>query len=649
MILLKKYLSVNLYLIAGNHVRNKPKSVRLLERGLKQELIEQIKERNDIVMVISEYVSLRRSGRSLVGLCPFHGEKTPSFNVNQEKQLFYCFGCGVGGNVFNFIMRLENLDFIGAAKVLAERAGIAWPEYSRDPAADTRKDSLFKINKLAMAFFNQYLVKTEAGERGRNYFNQRGITPQTVQLFNLGYAPAGWHGLTDILRKKQVTLEEAEKLGLLSLGEGGFYDRFRDRLMFPISDPRGNIVGFGGRVFDDSQPKYLNSPETEIFHKGHYLFGLALAKEEIRKKKHAIVVEGYLDVIQAHQAGFNQTVASLGTALTKEQARMLKKYTSDVILAYDGDAAGVKATERGMILLQEAGLKVRILDLPSGEDPDSYIKKNGAAAFEQLLNNAISLTDFQLRRVLKEFDLNSPQGKVQALEAVLPEIAGIDNRITQEFYLRLVSREIGTSEVAVFSGFDEWLKKSRKKSPVLDRERNNSYTKDNSEKIGTTMGTINLNELPPLKRAIFQTEKELLQFALQEYDKFKRIKEELKLEEFSFAIWRDLLLEIERVEASSKDSQIILAEIQGPFQQVAASLIAEHEVKASQVDLEGSFQRLQMLHLQELVQNLTNQLTTGKDEHGLILSETDLKIKAKEFTEVKRRLQKQYPQFSTGI
>jgi len=623
--------------------------VRLLERGLKQELIEQIKERNDIVMVISEYVSLRRSGRSLVGLCPFHGEKTPSFNVNQEKQLFYCFGCGVGGNVFNFIMRLENLDFIGAAKVLAERAGIAWPEYSRDPAADTRKDSLFKINKLAMAFFNQYLVKTEAGERGRNYFNQRGITPQTVQLFNLGYAPAGWHGLTDILRKKQVTLEEAEKLGLLSLGEGGFYDRFRDRLMFPISDPRGNIVGFGGRVFDDSQPKYLNSPETEIFHKGHYLFGLALAKEEIRKKKHAIVVEGYLDVIQAHQAGFNQTVASLGTALTKEQARMLKKYTSDVILAYDGDAAGVKATERGMILLQEAGLKVRILDLPSGEDPDSYIKKNGAAAFEQLLNNAISLTDFQLRRVLKEFDLNSPQGKVQALEAVLPEIAGIDNRITQEFYLRLVSREIGTSEVAVFSGFDEWLKKSRKKSPVLDRERNNSYTKDNSEKIGTTMGTINLNELPPLKRAIFQTEKELLQFALQEYDKFKRIKEELKLEEFSFAIWRDLLLEIERVEASSKDSQIILAEIQGPFQQVAASLIAEHEVKASQVDLEGSFQRLQMLHLQELVQNLTNQLTTGKDEHGLILSETDLKIKAKEFTEVKRRLQKQYPQFSTGI
>jgi DNA primase len=645
----KRYLSVNLCLIAGNHVRIKAKSVRLLERGLKQELIEQIKERNDIVMVISEYVSLRRSGRSLVGLCPFHGEKTPSFNVSQEKQLFYCFGCGVGGNVFNFIMKLENLDFIGAAKVLAERAGIAWPEYSRDPATDSRRDSLFKINKLAMAFFNQYLVKTEAGERGRNYFKQRGITPQTVQLFNLGYAPPGWHGLTDILRKKQVTLEEAEKLGLLSLGEGGFYDRFRDRLMFPISDPKGNIVGFGGRVFDNSQPKYLNSPETEIFHKGHFLFGLALAKEEIRKKKHALVVEGYLDVIQAHQAGFNQTVASLGTALTKEQARMLKKYTSDVILAYDGDAAGVKATERGMILLQEAGLKVRILDLPSGEDPDSYIKQNGAAAFEQLLNNAISLTDFKLRRVLKEFDLNSPQGKVQALKAVLPEIAGIDNRITQEFYLRQLSREIGTSEVAVFADFDEWLRKNRKKSPVLDRDRNNSYTKDNSEKIGTTMGTINLNELPPLKQAIFQTEKELLQFALQEYDKFKRIKEELKVKEFSFAIWRDLLLEIERVEASSKDSQIILAEIQGPFQQVAASLIAEHEVKASQVDLEGSFQRLQMLRLQELAQNLTNQLTTGKDEHGLILSEADLKIKAKEFTEVKRRLQKEYPQFSMGI
>jgi DNA primase len=620
-----------------------------LERGLKQELIEQIKEHNDIVTVISEYVSLKRSGRSLLGLCPFHGEKTPSFNVNQEKQFFYCFGCGIGGDVINFIMKLENLDFIGAAKVLADRSGITWPEYTKESPEDQRKENLFKINMLAASVFNQYLIKTEPGERARNYLQERGINPESWQRFNLGYAPTGWHGLTDILRKKMVALEQAEKLGLVSLGENGFYDRFRDRLMFPITDPKGNVVGFGGRVFDNTQPKYLNSPETELFHKGHFLFGLSLAKESIRKRNQAIVVEGYLDVIQAHQAGFTQTVASLGTALTKEQARMIKKYTLEVILAYDGDSAGLKATERGIEIFHEAGLKVKVLDFPAGDDPDSFIKKNGPAAFGLLLDKALHLSDFKLRQVLKQFDLNSLDGKVQALQAVLPEIANIEDRTTQEFYLRQLTREIGISEVSVFADFQEWLKKNRKKSPVLDRNRNNSYTKDTVEKIGLTMGEVKVNELSPLRRAIFETEKELLQFALQEYDKFKRIKEELKAEEFSFEIWRDLLLEIGRVEASVEDSRTILVDIQGSFQEVAASLIAELELKESGSDLEGSIQRLKMLNLQERVQNLTNQLTTGKDEYGQALSETDLKIKAKEFTEIKRKLHKQYPQFSAGF
>ncbi len=622
--------------------------VRKMER-LKQELFEQIKEHNDIVAVISEYVSLRKSGRSLVGLCPFHGEKTPSFNVNQEKQLFYCFGCGVGGNVFNFIMKLENIDFIAAAKVLAERAGIPWPDYHPDSTEDLHRESLFKINKLAAAFFNQYLLKVESAKQARNYLQDRAIAPESWQRFHLGYAPALWHSLTDILRKKGVSLEDAEKLGLLSLGENGYYDRFRDRLIFPITDLRGNVVGFGGRVFDNSHPKYLNSPETEIFHKGRFLFGLTLAKETIRKKNQAIIVEGYLDVVQAHQAGFTQTVASLGTALTKEQARMIKKYTSEVVLAYDGDAAGRKATERGMAILQEAGLKIKILDLPAEDDPDSFIKKNGADAFNTLLNNALDITDFTLKQVLQQYNISTPGGKVQAQQAMLPQIALIDNRLTQEYYLRQLARELGISEVSIFADFDDWVKKNRKKSPVLDRERNNSYTKETGEKIGPSMGMINLDKLSPIKRAVFETEKELLQFALQEYDNLKRIKEELKAEEFSFEIWRDLLLEIERVGALDKDSRIILAEIQGSFQEVAASLIAEQEVKESQADLGGNIQRLKMLHLQEQVQSLTEQLTSGKDENGKTLSEANLKMKAKEFTEIKRKLQKDFPQFSAEI
>ncbi|HBF36673.1 MAG TPA: DNA primase [Firmicutes bacterium] len=622
--------------------------MRKLER-LKQELFEQIKEHNDIVAVISEYVSLRKSGRSLVGLCPFHGEKTPSFNVNSEKQLFYCFGCGVGGNVFNFIMKLENIDFLASAKTLAERAGIPWPDYTPDTPNDLHRQSLFKINKLAAAFFNQYLIKIDAAQQGRSYLNERGIHPESWQRFNLGYAPDGWHALTDILRKKGVSLEEAEKLGLVSLGENGYYDRFRERLMFPIADPRGNIVGFGGRVFDNSQPKYLNSPETEIFHKGRFLFGLSLAKEMIRKKNQAIIVEGYLDVIQAHQAGFMQTVASLGTALTKEQARMIKKYTTEVILSYDGDAAGRKATERGMLLLQEAGLKVKVPELPPEDDPDSYIKKRGAAAFGLLLDQALDITDFTIKQVLEQYNINTPQGKVQAQQEVMPQIASIESRITQEYYLRQLARELGISEVSIFADFGDWLKKNRKKSPVLDRERNNSYTKETGEKIGLSMGMINLDELSPLKRAVFETEKELLQFALQEYGNLKRINEELKAEEFNFEIWRDLLLEIERVGASDKDSRIILAEIQGSYQEVAASLIAELEVKESQADLGGNIQRLKMLHLQERVQSLTEQLTSGKDENGQTLSEANLKMKAKEFTEIKRKLHKDFPQFSAGI
>ncbi len=620
-----------------------------MNSGLKQELIEQIKDKNDIVQVISEYVSLKRTGRSLVGLCPFHSEKTPSFNVNQGKQFFYCFGCGTGGDVFSFIMKLENLDFIEAAKILADRAGIVWPEFKKtDSEVERRRMELFKINQLAAAVFNQYLVKTDLGKSARDYFKKRNIEVESWSRFKLGYAPPGWHNLTEVLRKKSISLEAAEKLGLVSLGENGFYDRFRERIIFPITDLKGNIVGFGGRVMNDSQPKYLNSPETEIFHKGHFLFGLSSARDAIRKQNQAIIVEGYLDVIQAQQAGFNNTVASLGTALTKEQARLIKKFTSEVVLAYDADSAGQKATIRGMELLQEAELNVKILKMPVGDDPDSFIKKNGAEAFSRLIEGALNLADFKLQQVIKEFNLNTPEGKIQAVQAVLPEIASLDN-ISREFYLRQLARETGITEVTVFAEFKEWLKRNRKKSPVLDRNLNNSYTKETNEKIEITIGSVRIDELPPSKRAIFETEKELLQLALQEYDKFERIKEELKVDEFSFQIWRELFLELQRVEPFVENSRIALAEIQGPFREVAASLIAEQEIKEAQSDLAACIQRLKMLHLREKVQSLTNQLTSGRDEEGKVLSDSDLKVKAKEFTELKRRLQKEYPQFSTGI
>jgi DNA primase len=337
-----------------------------VDREHQQELIQEIREKNDIVAVISEYVTLRRSGRSLLGLCPFHSEKTSSFNVNEEKQFYYCFGCSQGGDVFSFIMKKEGLEFFEAARRLADRAGILWPEEEAASAAGKEREEYLRINKLATAFFNHCLLKTKTGKPALDYLQERGITPATAERFGLGYAPADWHTLTEIFRRKEVDLTQAERLGLIGSGENGYYDRFRDRVIFPISDAQGRIVGFGGRAFGSAgEPKYLNSPESPFFHKGHFWFGLNLAKESIRKTGQAIIVEGYLDAIQAHQAGFSQAVASLGTALTREQARILVRFAKDAVLAYDADAAFSRPGSRSKFCRCHRGT----IPIPSSNGP----------------------------------------------------------------------------------------------------------------------------------------------------------------------------------------------------------------------------------------------------------------------------------------
>jgi DNA primase len=622
-----------------------------------QTLLQEIKEKNDIVSVISEYVTLKRTGRSLIGLCPFHSEKTPSFNVIQTKQFYYCFGCNAGGDVFSFIMKLEGLEFLAAARLLADRAGIVWPESTGEPKADHGKQvELYKINQLAMAFFAQCLQRTESGKPALDYLKSRGLTMETCLKFSLGFAPAAWHSLTEVLRKKGASLELAESLGLVSFGEKGYYDRFRDRIIFPITDPKGNVIGFGGRVFHSSgatarsaeQPKYLNSPETPIFHKGHFLYGLSLAKEAIRRNQLAVITEGYLDVIQAHQGGFENTVASLGTALTKEQAKMIKRYAGEVILAYDADAAGQHATIRGMEILQEAGLKVKVLSLPPGDDPDSYIKGKGAPEFKKQIDAALNLTDFKIGLVIKDYNLNTPDGKTQAVQSALPQIAELDSNIAREFYLRKLALEIGISETSVFAEFKEWVKKNQKKSVGLDKNPDNRYTKT-IEKIADTVDSFNLNELSPFKRAIFNAEKELLQSALQEYEKFERIKEELITEELSFKIWQDLFSELCNLSGNIIDSEQILAVLSGPSREIAATLISEKKIKDQPGDLLGNIKRLRKLQLEETIQQLTQQITTGKDETGNALTEEIYKLKMKQFTELNQKLRKEYSGVSSGI
>ncbi|MGD8400235.1 MAG: DNA primase [Bacillota bacterium] len=616
----------------------------------RQELYREIKAKNDIVAVISEYTTLKKAGRRWIGLCPFHAEKTPSFNVNQEKQVYYCFGCGKGGDVLSFIMQADNVDFTTAARRLANRAGIAWPEYQPRSEEEQRRVELYQLTKLAALFYRHCLNKVATAAPARQYLEKRRIGTASAERFGLGFAPPGWRQLTLVLRQKKFSLEAAERLGLVGLGENGFYDRFRERLIFPIFDGKGNIAGFGGRVFDNSQPKYLNSPESSLFHKSNLLYGLYQAKETMRRTGQAIVVEGYLDVIQAHQAGFTQAIASLGTALTREQVKMIKRYASEVILAYDGDAAGQKAIRKGAELLKEADLEIKVIALPENHDPDSLIREAGPAAFQALLEQRRNLVEYTIETTVKQYDLQTPEAQAKVVREVLPHLAAVTNNIAREAYVRQISRTVGVSETAIFTELRRFLRSGNgKNSQVLDRINNNSYTKEMIPDSSPATGWVDPERLTPLQKAIFEVEKELLQLALQEYDKLERIKKELKAKDFRFSIWRDLFIQLEQGVDFAEKAPVVFDELSSSLREIAAALLAEQEIKNEPRDLEGILNQLKRLHLQEEIQSLTKQISTGRDAAGQELTQTDLRAKILEFTELKRRLQKEFPHFTAEL
>lgn len=348
-----------------------------------QSFIEELRLNCDIESVISSYVQLRRRGRILTGLCPFHSEKTGSFTVYPESQSFYCFGCGAGGDVIGFIRRIENLDYVEAIRFLAGRAGMTVPDDAREDRTAMLKTKILEMNREAAHFYFEKLIAPE-GKSALNYLLGRGLTPKTIKHFGLGYAPTGRNNLTDMLSKKGFKYEDMEAACLARRGKnGGYYDVFRDRVMFPIIDLRGNVIGFGGRKMEGDGPKYYNSPDTPVFKKTKNLFALNFAKKQ--KLDNLILCEGYMDVIAMHQAGFTQAVASLGTSLTADQCRLAASYTDEAVLAYDSDEAGQKATRRAINLLDEAGIRSRVLSIEGAKDPDEFIKKFGAARFKRLI------------------------------------------------------------------------------------------------------------------------------------------------------------------------------------------------------------------------------------------------------------------------
>lgn len=457
---------------------------------LPDDIVDQVRTANDIVSIISDYVSLKKQGRNFVGLCPFHHEKTPSFSVNQDKQYFRCFGCGEGGNVITFVMKREALSFPEAVRMLAQKAGIAIPEdASPEQSAKSKEiEQAHKINELAKDFYQYILQNHQIAKEARQYLSSRGITQDTIGKFQIGYAPPSWDGLLEFLKKKGHPPAELEKLGLVlpkTKGKPGYYDRFRNRVMFPVVTAQGKVAGFGGRVLDDSTPKYLNSPETVVFNKGNLLYGLNRAIESIRSIDQVIIVEGYLDVISCHQAGITNVVASLGTALTREQGKLLLRYTREVIMAYDADSAGVKATLKGWQLLDDLGCRVKVVSIPDGKDPDEFINKHSPDEFLELINQkAMSLCDYKTDRAMEKFDIYTLEGKFKIASEVIPSIRNLSNQIEKDEAIMKLSRRLHLSPEAIKAEVEKNAPDARNswsnRDKITDfRDNNSNYSKQN--------------------------------------------------------------------------------------------------------------------------------------------------------------------------
>lgn len=417
--------------------------------AISERFIQELQERVDIEEVISSHITLRRRGKTLVGLCPFHNEKTPSFTVYPDTNSFYCFGCGAGGDVISFIRRIDNLDYVEAVKTVAQMAGMSMPEDGYDDTLAKRRMRLLAANREAARFFNACLMD-EKNRPALDYFLRRALTTATIRHFGLGYAPDSWHALTEHLRSKGFTYEEMVLANLVRRsdknGKANYYDNFRNRVMFPIIDLRGNVIAFGGRVMDDSKPKYINTSDTPVYKKSNGVFALNFAKNANENK--LLLVEGYMDVIALHQAGFTNAIACLGTAFTSEQANLLSRYAEEIIICYDNDGAGREATQRALNVLGKTGLKLRVVTMSGGKDADEIIRTHGKERFAELLGMAANKTEYRLLQERNKYNLNTDDGKLRFLTAAAQILAEC-SAIERDIYATRLSNELGVSAESI--------------------------------------------------------------------------------------------------------------------------------------------------------------------------------------------------------
>jgi DNA primase len=458
------------------------------------EFLEDLRSRTDIVEIISEYVTLKRTGQNYIGLCPFHQEKTPSFSVSPAKQIFYCFGCGVGGNVFSFLMKIDNISFLEAVEVIAERQGVDVPRSRNYRQKQERKSKIYELNAQAAAYYHRILLRDDAAQRARRYLLGRGVKEKSWERY---------------------TIQEIREAGLFFDRYGTLKERFQGRIIFPIFDHRGRCLGFGGRSLGDEQPKYLNSPESVIFNKSRNLYGLHLALPAIRKEQRVIVVEGYMDCITVQEYGFQNTVASLGTAFTQEQSRLLLRCTKEVVLAFDQDSAGSAATLRGASLLQEMGGRVMVLDLPEAKDPDEFLRSQGKEAFAAALSERTTgYLEFRLDQLLKRYNPENLMDRAEIARVLVDELANIQDHVVREGLIRMAAQRIHTSEEAIWLELSRKLRKDRLQK---DKTEKNRY---NMEQGKQTFEAQPLSAVEVARRGLFC-------FMCQDRRLYERVKQEL--------------------------------------------------------------------------------------------------------------------------
>ena len=498
--------------------------------ALPDSFLQELKMRSDIGDIVSGYVNLKRRGRNLVGLCPFHGEKTPSFNLYPENGSFYCFGCGAGGDVITFIRRIENLDYIDAVKFLAQRAGMQMQEDGRDEGMAKIRARIFEANRQAARFYHQMLYSRE-GEQGLAYLRGRGLSEATIKHFGLGYSPASRFALVNHLRKEGYRDEELIHANLAFQGRsGGAVDRFADRVMFPIIDLRGNVIAFGGRIMTDVKPKYLNTSDTVVFKKSSQLFAMNFAKNVGSKR--LILAEGYMDVIALHQAGFTNAVATLGTSLTVEQARLMARYTQEVVISYDSDEAGQKAASRAIPILREAGLLVRVLTITGGKDPDEYIRsfgEQGASRFKQLLEASGNDVEYRMQKIKAGCNMQTTDGRVACLTGAVGILATLDSRIEQEIYAGRLGEEVGIEKSSVMLQVEKQMKKRR-------NEQSTKQFKEIQRTVSGQGDSVNPERSENLRAA--NAEEALIAYVINNQDMAKNIESKLPAEKFSTAFNR---------------------------------------------------------------------------------------------------------------